>query len=254
MNPAQKRLIEQARAAEEEALAQARGAALRQFQQVNLKAAERALKAALSLPRAQRPAALRGVLQLISEAAKTTGLPPAELLRVVRRSVQDRALNTRDLSVLTDPALVFPDPREAAAAAVQRQRREMNRYWAKESQRFRDDAARTAREALRKNLSAEQAADLLQERLNVSRSRAVLIAQDQLLTAAATAERNLLKAAGVKEFQWRSLMDGRQRRAHELLHGRVFTWRSAPELPGQAIRCRCRAVVPLKDVSRAGEG
>lgn len=247
MTVAQRRLIELAREAEERDLKAARGTVLRQYRSVNLRAAEKALTAALSQPRAKRAQAVKGVLQLISEASRATGTPPAELLRVVRRAVRDRALNTRDLAVLSDPSLVFPDPGEAAADAVARQRADMNRYWAKEQNRFRDDAARTVREALRKGQTPEQAADLLQERLNVSRSRAVLIAQDQMLTAAAVAERTLLKAAGVKEFQWMSLMDGRQRKAHELLHGRVFTWRSAPELPGQAIRCRCRALLPPTD-------
>ena len=244
MNPAEKRLLDLAREAEEGHLSAARGAVLAQYQRVSLKAAEKALKAALSLPASRRPEALKGVLQLISEASRATRTPPADVLRVMRAAVRDRVLNSTDLARLTDPALVFGDSIELRAQAVARQREDMNRYWRRETGRFRDDVARTVREAARKGLEVDRVADLLQERLDVSRSRAVLIAQDQVLTAAATAERQLLQAAGVRRFQWRALMDNRTRPAHARLNGQVFTWRSAPELPGQAVRCRCRAVVP----------
>ena len=245
MNPAQRRLLQLAQAAEDEHLGQARAAVLAQYRRLSLKAAEKALKAALSLPKAQRAAALRGVLAHITEAARVTRTPPDDLLRVIRRATADRALNTRDLGLLTNPALVFPDPAEAAAQAVRVQRREMNGYWSHLPREFRDDVARTVREASRKNLDPAEAADLLQERLNVNRSRAVLIAQDQLLTAQARAEQALLKAAGAKAFQWAAMMDSRTRKAHAELNGKVFAWRAAPELPGAAIRCRCRAILPV---------
>ena len=244
MNPLARRLLDIARKREDRHLADARRAVLRQFRCLSLATAEKALTRALSLPAAKRPAAIREALTAIREASAATGTPPAALLGIMRRATHDRVLNGRDLALLIDPALVFPEPAELAARAVAKQRQDMNRYWAHESVRFRDDSARTVREAIRRGLTPEQAADLLQERLKVHRSRAVLIAQDQLLTASSRAEIDLLKAAGVPRFMWQTMGDNRVRKAHAALHGQVFTWRSAPELPGRAVRCRCRAVLP----------
>nr|WP_232337879.1 minor capsid protein [Deinococcus arboris] len=117
----------------------------------------------------------------------------------------------------------------------------MNGYWSKEQKRFRDDTAKTVREAIRKGLSVEQAAGLLEERLGVGRNRALLIAEDQLLTAAARAEADRQQALGLTSYVWWSRLDNRVRRPHQLLHGQVRRWKEG-EWPGQAIRCRCRAV------------
>ena len=244
MSTLRERLLRTARRQEERHLRSARQVVLRQVASLNLTAAEKAMTRALSLPAAKRPAAVREALLAIREASAATGTPPAALLALLRRATHDRVLNTRDLALLTNPVLVFPDPAEHTARAVARQRKDMNTYWAHESGRFRDDAAKAVREAVRRGLTPEQAATLLQERLGVHRSRAVLIAQDQLLTASSRAEIDLLKAAGVRHFMWQATMDSRTRKAHAELNGKVFTWRGAPELPGRAIRCRCRAVPP----------
>lgn len=246
MNAAQRRLLQTAQRAEDQHLDAARGAVLEHFRGLTLKQAEKALKAALSQPKAKRAQAVKGVLALIGEASATTRLPPGPLLGIMRAAVRDRVLNAQDFATLTDPTLAFGDTRELQARAVGTQRRDMNRYWAGESKRFRDDAAKTVREAVRRGLTPDAAADLLQERLGVHRSRVLLIASDQLLTASARAEQAVLKAAGVKEFMWQTQMDGRVRPEHAARQGRVFTWRSAPELPGQAIQCRCRAVLPAE--------
>ena len=244
LSPEHRRLLDLAEAEDTAHLGEARAAVLAQFGAVDLKRAEKALAAALKLPASRRPEALRGVMALLQEAARQTKAPPRAVLAVMRRMVRDRVLNAADLAVLTRPDLALPDTRELEAESVARQRAEMRKYWAKESQHFKNTVAVSIREAIRKGMPPEQTADLLQERLSVSRSRAVLIAQDQLLTASSTAERRVLQSAGAKQFQWWSLMDGRQRKSHELLHGKVFTWRSAPTLPGAEIRCRCRAILP----------
>lgn len=246
MQAAQRRLLDAARKAEDEALNEARTAVLKRYRSISLKQAEKALTAALSLPRAKRPAAIRGVLQLVAEASKATGTPPPELLPIFRRAVRDRVVNAGDLAELTGGVRLMDDTRELEAHAVSKARRDMNTYWARLPKAFRDDTAKVVRQAIRQNLDPEKAADLLQARLNVSRSRAVLIAQDQILTAGATSERNLLKAAGVKEFMYWTLKDGRVRPAHAALHGKVYTWRGAPILPGVEVRCRCRALVPTE--------
>ncbi|GAA4002753.1 hypothetical protein GCM10022631_11840 [Deinococcus rubellus] len=239
--PEARRLIALARKREDGHLDAARGAVLRQFRKVALKAAEAELTRVLALPPGRRRASLPLVLRRIDEAMTATRTPPAELTAVLKRAVRDRILTSDDLVKLLDSSLKLNDPASLQVKAVDRQRAAMNKYWQTETVRFRNDSAQTVREALRLGLTPEKAADLLQARLGVHRSRAVLIAQDQMLTAASRAGIDRLKTLGVKQFQWETQQDRRVRAAHQALQGRVFTWRSAPELPGQAVMCRCWA-------------
>ncbi|WP_161883948.1 minor capsid protein [Deinococcus alpinitundrae] len=239
--PEARRLIKLARQQEDTHLQAARGAVLRQFRKVALKAAEAELSRVLALPPGRRRASLPLVLRRIDEAMTVTRTPPAELTALLKRAVQDRTLTSDDLVKLLDPSLKLNDPASLQVKTVDRQRKQMNTYWESEGKRFKDDAARTVREALRLGLTPEKAADLLQARLGVHRSRAVLIAQDQMLTAASRAGIDRLKTLGVKQFQWETQQDSRVRPGHQALQGRVFTWRGAPELPGHAVMCRCWA-------------
>lgn len=87
----------------------------------------------------------------------------------------------------------------------------------------------------------------LEDRYDVSKSRAQLIARDQLgkLTGQLTQVRNL--ELGIDSYQWMTSADERVRRSHERLEGRIFRWDEAPPFghPGQDFRCRCtsRAVL-----------
>jgi len=245
--PEARRLIKLARQREDAHLQAARGAVLRQFRKVALKAAEAELARVLALPPGRRRAGLPLVLRRIDEAMQATRTPPTELTALLKRAVRDRVLTSDDLVRLLDSGLNFNDPASLQARAVDKARRSMNGYWQSETTRFRNDAARTIREAIRKGLDPGKAADLLQERLGVHRSRAVLIVQDQMLTAAANAGISRLKALGVKQFQWETQGDNRVRPGHQVLQGQVFTWRGATELPGQAVLCRCFALPALAD-------
>ena len=243
---ARRRLLALAERQQDAHLQAARSAVVAQHARLSLVDAQKALEAALSLPRARRGPALRDTLGLIGEVAQASRTPPPELLGVIRRAVRDRVSNSQDLAILTDASLIFGDTRELQARAVAAQRKAMNGYWAGETVRFRNDASATIREAIRRGLDPEKAADLLQARLGVHRSRAVGIVLDQTRTATARAEQSLLRAAGVKEFEWWSARIASSRPGHVQLHGRVFSWRGAPELPGAAINCTCRALVPSK--------
>lgn len=87
----------------------------------------------------------------------------------------------------------------------------------------------------------------LEDRYDVSKSRAQLIARDQLgkLTGQLVQVRNL--ELGIDSYQWMTSDDERVRRSHERLEGRIFRWDEAPPFghPGQDFRCRCtsRAVL-----------
>ncbi|MBZ9753190.1 minor capsid protein [Deinococcus sp. HMF7604] len=250
LTPEHRRLLKLARAKEGEHLASARGAVLAQYRKGLLADAQAELERVLALPQAQRRVQLPKVLALISKASAATRTPPEQVYRSIRAAVRDRVLSVDELARISDPGLAFNDSKALQARAVDRQRQEMNGYWNKEQKRFRDDTAKTVREAIRKGLSVEQAAGLLEARVGVSRNRALLVAEDQLLTALATSERARLKALGIQKFIWWSRMDQKVRRGHQLLHGRIFEFKAAPILPGQEIRCRCRAIgVPVSGAS-----
>ncbi len=223
-------------------LDEARREVLRQYRRASFDALTGQLRGALDLPPAQRRAALPALLKELDTAASATRTPPKRIEGLIREAVRDRVLSVDDLSAFQNPALKFNDSAELRARAVDRQRREMNGYWDKEQARFKNDVSRTIREALRRGLPAERAADLLQERSGVSRSRAVLIAQDQMLTAAARADAARQRALGIKEFLWRTREDARVRDTHAACDGHRYRWDSQGEKPGDAIRCRCRAL------------
>ncbi|WP_261665439.1 minor capsid protein [Deinococcus sp. Marseille-Q6407] len=239
--PEQRRLLTLASEEEEAAIKGARGAILRQYQAVSLDASTRELARVLGLPLAQRRRQLPKVLALIDRATAATRTPPAQVWHALERAVGGRILSVDELARLSDPSLQFNSPGDLQARAVDRQRRQMNRYWDKEGRRFRNDVAKTVRQAARQGLDPERAADLLQERLGVSRGRAVLIATDQLRTAAAWADEQRQKQLGLKSYIWWTLGDKKVRGEHRARHGRIYRWGQG-ERPGQAVNCRCRAL------------
>lgn len=98
--------------------------------------------------------------------------------------------------------------------------------------------------------------DEIRQRLRVSRSRAELIARDQIgkLNGQLTMQRQT--DIGVTRYRWRTSLDERVRKSHRALEGRVFSWdanapanQRPPEgHPGQPIQCRCYAEPLLEDL------
>ena len=225
-------------------------AVVRQYRAVSVADVARQLREALDAPDTRSAKARTDlVLKALDIAVKELKLPPAQAERIVRGAVRGRVQSLDELIRLQNPQFSFNDPREMQARAVSVARRDMNTYWAKEQRRFRNDVARVIRQAIRTGLDASQAADLLQARLKVSRNRAVLIATDQLLTAAATADRLRQRDMGITEYVWRSQHDQKVRDRHRVLdrlgrRGVRRRWSGEPDgiYPGKEIRCRCRAV------------
>lgn len=91
--------------------------------------------------------------------------------------------------------------------------------------------------------SVKQIASEIKQRYGVTDYRAKLIAQDQTLKLNADLTRYRLESVGVQRFIWRSVQDSRVRPEHVNLNGREFAWNKPPSegLPGQPVRCRCRA-------------
>ena len=64
---------------------------------------------------------------------------------------------------------------------------------------------------------------------------------------------------GIERYQWRGVLDQRERASHIAMEGSVQRWDSPPLVegenvhPGEAIRCRCSAaaLLDLDDVQEA---
>jgi SPP1 gp7 family putative phage head morphogenesis protein len=111
----------------------------------------------------------------------------------------------------------------------------------------------------------ESLAGDIEERLRVTRSKAELLARDQVLklNAKVTGERQ--KAAGIEEYIWTASGDERVRERHAELDGKKFSWDDPPVTnedgetnhPGEDYQCRCTAYPVLSelgdDLGEAGE-
>lgn len=110
------------------------------------------------------------------------------------------------------------------------------------------------RQAHRNGLRVEELRSRLVDRFSVSRSRAQLIARDQILTLNSQIHRQRQKAVGVTEYTWITSRDERVRSEHQRRHGKVFSWDAPPSdgHPGEPIQCRCVARPKFSDSDQFG--
>lgn len=91
----------------------------------------------------------------------------------------------------------------------------------------------------------------LQAQFKVSRSRANLIARDQVSKLNSNITELRQRQLGVKEYIWRTSNDERVRETHRAHNGKTFAWSDPPANtghPGQDYQCRCWAEPVLEDV------
>lgn len=106
----------------------------------------------------------------------------------------------------------------------------------------------TITEGIAQGKRSSTIAQELQERMDVTESRARLIARDQVLKHNGELASVRQQAAGITHFTWYSSKDQRVRKSHRDLHGKVFAWAEPPvvdgetAVPGQPIQCRCNAI------------
>jgi SPP1 gp7 family putative phage head morphogenesis protein len=93
--------------------------------------------------------------------------------------------------------------------------------------------------------------DKIEERFDVSKSRAELLARDQVLKLNGQLTKARHEAAGVKSYEWSTSNDERVRPDHLALDGTINEWTEPPivdertgrrEHPGGDFQCRCVAV------------
>lgn len=94
----------------------------------------------------------------------------------------------------------------------------------------------------------EEIARAVREGTDATRSRARLIARDQVLKLNAQITQTRHEAAGVESYVWRTSRDERVREAHRALDGKTFRYDDPPVVdprrgdrahPGQHYQCRC---------------
>lgn len=105
-------------------------------------------------------------------------------------------------------------------------------------------------QALRTGQRAEDIADLLQERFDITETRAALIARDQIGKLHAEVNRARQQEVGVDEYVWRGAMDERERPEHRAREGKTFSWSKPPPdgHPGEPVNCRCTAEPKLDEL------
>jgi SPP1 gp7 family putative phage head morphogenesis protein len=101
--------------------------------------------------------------------------------------------------------------------------------------------------ALRRGATRREVSEALRHQYGVTRSRARLIARDQIgkLNGQLTQERQT--SIGVEAYIWRGMLDERERDSHVAREGKRFLWSEPPPdgHPSYAIQCRCSAEAEL---------
>lgn len=130
------------------------------------------------------------------------------------------------------------DGRDAAIAYVE----DANRVYAAQVREIFGDPKSAG-------LRVEQLQARLQERAEVSASRAELIARDQTTKLLGSLNQARQKEAGITSYIWSTSMDERVREDHALREGQTFRWDDPPDdgHPGEPIQCRCSAIPVLED-------
>jgi SPP1 gp7 family putative phage head morphogenesis protein len=115
--------------------------------------------------------------------------------------------------------------------------------------RYFDDIRDTIVEAVRAGTNTEDITRLLRNRYQVSRSRAELIARDQIAKLNGQITEKRQRDLGVRRYQWSTSNDERVRPTHRVLEGKIIEWDKPPPPghPGQDYQCRCVAIPYFDD-------
>jgi len=113
-----------------------------------------------------------------------------------------------------------------------------------------DDVEQTVLRGFRSGKRADEVADELVQRTGVSRSKARVIARDQMNKLWGDLTRHRQTQAGLNEYRWRTAGDERVRTSHKRLNNKVFSWNKPPAVghPGEPIQCRCWAEPLIDDL------
>jgi len=107
----------------------------------------------------------------------------------------------------------------------------------------------------RQGLSTKEISEKIRERGKVAKSRADLIARDQINKLNGSISKLRQTNLGVGRYVWRTSLDERVRPAHISREGKIFSWDEPPSdgHPGEPINCRCYAEPVLEDLIEESE-
>lgn len=119
-----------------------------------------------------------------------------------------------------------------------------------------EQVERTVTDSIRQNLRVETIKEALEERFDVSASRAQLIARDQVGKLNAQLVEDRSKSIGANSYSWSGSLDERERPMHRELEGTVHSWDDPPVTneegdtnnPGEDYQCRCNALPDVEGV------
>ena len=102
----------------------------------------------------------------------------------------------------------------------------------------------------RQGLPTKEISRKIRERGEVAKSRADLIARDQVNKFNGQLSKLRQTNLGVSRYRWRTSLDKRVRPAHIVRENKVFSWDDPPSdgHPGEPINCRCYAEPILEDL------
>lgn len=103
---------------------------------------------------------------------------------------------------------------------------------------------------IRKGTRVEDIRKNIQEVFDVTKSRAKLIARDQIGKLNGELTQLRQQEAGIKSYIWRTALDERVREEHAEREGEKFYWSDPPEggHPGEDYQCRCYAEPNFEEV------
>jgi SPP1 gp7 family putative phage head morphogenesis protein len=115
--------------------------------------------------------------------------------------------------------------------------------------RYFDDLAKVLSENIRLGTNTRDLTQILQERYNVSKARARVIARDQTAKLNGRLTEAKHTRLGITSYKWSTSGDERVRPEHVKLNGKIMQWNSPHPTeghPGSAVQCRCVAI-PVVD-------
>lgn len=117
--------------------------------------------------------------------------------------------------------------------------------------RYHDEIEGIVARALQDGTRPEELAKGIAVRYGVSRSRAMVIARDQVSKLRGQLDMLRQQEVGIARYVWRTVHAERVRKSHAEKDGKTFKWSDPPAdtgHPGQDYQCRCYAEPVLDDV------
>lgn len=118
-------------------------------------------------------------------------------------------------------------------------------------ERYFTDIQQRVQAGIRSGQRHEQIAKDILARYDVTKSRAKLIARDQVSKLNGQLTNLRQKELGINKYRWRTSQDDRVRESHASKEGKVFSWDEPPSdtgHPGEDYQCRCTAEPVFDDL------